>query len=106
MFQELRNRLKESIPTDIQERVWSWITVARTVSGAYVLWILAHYVSSHLYVSWCVPRTVIGFVISPFLIPAPHCQALRWAIYNGGTNVMTMWGALSLWVLNKVVPSE
>jgi len=68
--------------------------------GLYLIWIVIHYVASHLYVRWCVPATLLGFLASPFLIPAPHCQALRWTIYNGGISISSMWVVFGMWLMN------
>ena len=46
------------------------------VSGIYLLWISLHYFSAHLYIKFCVPNTIIGFMMSPFMIMTPHCQNL------------------------------
>jgi hypothetical protein len=49
----------------------------------YIIWIGLHYISSHLYTKTCVPKSIIGFVLSPFLTQSIHCQALRWGINTG-----------------------
>ncbi len=64
----------------------------------YVLWIAAHYLASHMYARACVPLTPIGFLISPFIVATPHCQALRWTIYNGGLTIANMWILLGGWL--------
>ena len=61
------------------------------VSGIYFVWIFLHYVASHLYIKFCVPSTIFGFILSPFLAAAPQCQGLRWIVYTGGTTITTMW---------------
>ena len=71
-----------------------------TVSGIYIIWIILHYFAAHAYIHWCVPGTFIGFLISPLIVPTPHCQSLRWAIYNGGNNIITMWVLLGVWISN------
>jgi hypothetical protein len=106
MLATVKSMSEKYIPDDFTDRVWGWITFVKTVAGIYILWVLTHYVASHLYVSWCVPATFVGFIASPFLIPAPHCQALRWAVYTGGNSIMAMWGAFGLWLLKKVNLSE
>lgn len=73
-----------------------------TTGGIYVLWILAHFVASHLYVQLCTPWSVFGVLASPFLIASPHCQGLRWIIYEAGGKVGLMWGLLAGWVLGKI----
>ena len=45
-------------------------------SGIYLLWICLHYFSAHLYIKFCVPDTIVGFLMSPFMISTPHCQGL------------------------------
>ena len=54
------------------------------------------------YVYWCVPATLTGFIMSAFLVPAPHCYALRWAIYNGGNSIIGMWSLLGAWLICKI----
>jgi hypothetical protein len=72
---------------------------ASSIFGIYIVWIFIHYLSAHLYVYLCVPATIIGFILSPFLVPSPHCQALRWAIYNGGNSIIAMWVLLGAWLM-------
>jgi hypothetical protein len=57
----------------------------------YVLWILFHYGAAHAYTYFCTPLTWQGFLTSPFLVPAPHCTALRWVISEGSNVVLGMW---------------
>ena len=71
--------------------------------GIYLFWIVAHFIASHLYVTWCVPFTVSGFVLSPFMTATPHCQALRWAINQGGQNISVMWLLLGSWLSARIL---
>lgn len=72
--------------------------------GIYLLWIVIHYAASHLYVKFCVPDNMYGFIVSPVIAPAPHCQALRWSIYNGGNSISAMWIILGAWILSHLQP--
>ena len=72
------------------------------VVGMYLLWILLHYVGSHIYVRLCVPNTIYGFIVSPFLTSAPHCQALRWCIYNGANIINYMWLEFGAWISSNI----
>ena len=67
----------------------------------YFIFITTHYAASHLYINWCVPYGFKGFMLSPFLTLAPHCQLLRWAIYNGGICINTCWFLMGGWLLGK-----
>jgi|UniRef100_A0A6C0IT76 hypothetical protein len=75
-----------------------------SIFGIYVAWICIHYASPRVYVSYCVPATVIGFIYSPFLAQSPHCIALRWAISKSGESIYNMFGILSMWLLARFVP--
>ena len=68
----------------------------------YLLWILIHFCASHLYIYYCVPMTISGFVVSPFLVSAPHCKALNWAIYNGSNIISYMWIIIGTWICSKI----
>jgi len=73
------------------------------VSGIYILWIFLHYLASHLYVKLCVPNTVIGFFMSPFMTATPHCQGLRWIVYNAASMINNMWITLGAWICSLLL---
>jgi hypothetical protein len=73
------------------------------VSGVYLTWIILHYVASHLYVRLCVPKTAIGFIMSPFMTATPHCQGLRWIVYNAANMINNMWIILGTWVCSTIL---
>ena len=72
------------------------------VSGIYLLWIFLHYFSAHLYVKFCVPNTIIGFIMSPFMIMTPHCQGLRWIVYNAANIINNMWILIGAWIYSMI----
>ena len=74
-----------------------------SVSSIYLFWILLHYFSAHLYVYYCLPSGVYGFLISPFLVAAPHCRAIRWVIQSGGAMMDNMWLVFGTWVCSKII---
>jgi hypothetical protein len=76
------------------------------ISGIYLIWVLLHYVASHLYITFCVPKTIYGFIMSPFMIPAPHCQGLRWIVYNGSNIITNMWVVLGTWLCSVLVMNK
>lgn len=71
--------------------------------GIYLFWIVAHYVASHLYVRWCAPSTLSGFLLSAFIISTPHCKALRWTIGEGGQTLTSMWLVLGGWLSARIL---
>jgi hypothetical protein len=72
------------------------------IAGIYFLWILLHYLAAHSYVYWCASSSLGGFILSPFLTAAPHCQALRWGINQGANNITLMWSTAGTWILLKL----
>lgn len=83
------------------KRVFNFIMIN---FGIYLLWIAMHYVASHLYVYWCVPASIMGLLMSAFLVPAPHCYGLRWLIYQGGNSIIVMWSFIGVWLLTYIMP--
>jgi len=77
----------------------SYIKEFYKIVGIYILWISIHYFSSHMYTYWCTYASFIGFVLSPFLATAPHCQALRWGIIHGADQIVVMWATLGTWLI-------
>ena len=86
--------------------IYAFTKTIVTGFGIYVVWIVIHYVPAHMYTYWCVPATFFGFLAAPFLVPAPHCQALRWAIYNGGNSIIAMWFLLGAWFMRLLKMNE
>ena len=72
------------------------------VSGIYISWIILHFIASHLYTRFCVPNSIIGFLMSPFLTATPHCQGLRWIIYNAANVINNMWLVLGAWLCSTL----
>jgi hypothetical protein len=67
-----------------------------------LLWIFLHYFSAQLYVKFCVPNTVYGFIMSPFMISTPHCQGLRWIVYNAANIINNMWILIGAWIYSMI----
>jgi hypothetical protein len=78
--------------------VYKSIKIFINVSGIYLIWIFLHYLAAHLYVKLCVPRTIVGFLLSPFMTATPHCQGLRWVVYNAANMINNMWIILGAWI--------
>ena len=83
--------------------VKEFLTWFINICGMYFIWIILHYISSHLYKEFCNYNSWFGFLLSPILASAPHCQALRWLIYNGGNIIETMWVLLGGWLSCKLI---
>lgn len=90
------------IPIWIAHFFYTCITIAIKTCGVYVLWICLHYVSAHLYVKMCVPNTIMGFIMSPFMMSTPHCQGLRWIVYNASNVVNNMWMVIGAWIYSLI----
>lgn len=57
----------------------------------YLLWILLHFISTHLYVYLCIPKTFYGLLYSPFMIQMPYCIGLFWIMKRGNEIINIMW---------------
>jgi hypothetical protein len=61
----------------------------------YTFWCIAHFFASHYYPVICMPYSVRGFLFSPLMAPAAHCNALRWMINQGGATLCGGWMVLA-----------
>lgn len=73
------------------------------IVGIYLLWIAMHYGAAHMYTNVCVPNTILGFILSPFMVVAPHCRALRWIVNTAAMVIDNMWIVFGTWVCAKVL---
>jgi len=88
---------------NIREKFLHYGKIFIELFGIYFFWIVFHYISAHLYSAWCAPMSLVGFILSPFFVPAPHCQAFRWVISNGSLHITAMWFTLGGWCVKKII---
>ena len=67
-----------------------------------MLWIFLHFFASYLYTKLCVPTTWFGLFMSPFLTATPHCQGLRWIVYNAAHIINNMWILIGAWIYSII----
>ena len=67
-----------------------------------IIWITLHYAAANIYPKLCAELTPIGFIKSIFVATSPHCIALRWIIYNGGSSINMMWASLGIWITGNL----
>jgi hypothetical protein len=79
------------------------VRITISLYGIYLVWITLHFIASHLYVKICVPASFLGFIVSPFLTTTPHCQSLRWIIYNGANTINNMWVIIGTWLSSNLL---
>ena len=73
------------------------------VAGVYLTWITLHYGAAHLYTKFCAHDTVVGFILSPFMVVAPHCRALRWVVSTASGVIENMWIVFGTWVCANIL---
>jgi hypothetical protein len=85
------------------KQLWPVLSWIYSVCGYYIMWILLHYAAIHLYPEFCAPYTILGFLLSPFMVSAPHCIAMRWVISEGSSIITAMWVAVAGVLVNKIL---
>ena len=95
----------QSIFTSYIPNAKHYVITTYHASSIYIFWIILHYISAQLYVYYCTPSNIYGLIISPFLVSAPHCKALRWVLHNGGNTIDNMWIVLATWFASKLIIS-
>ena len=96
--------VEEAVKQDsICTRIICKMNYVLSISKVYLVWILIHYATSQCYVKFCTPPNIYGFIMSPLLSSAPHCKAMRWAIYTGANTIESMWIIIGTWICAKMV---
>lgn len=72
-------------------------------AGVFIFWAIIHFAAANLYSTFCCETSIVGFIKSIFIIQTPHCAALRWIIYNGGSAINNMWTSIGLWIAAKIL---
>jgi hypothetical protein len=83
--------------------LWYLFNIIYSMFGYYLIWITLHYSAVHLYPTYCAPLTVMGFVLSPFMVSAPHCIAMRWLATEGSNVIVTMWVAVGAYAIQRML---
>lgn len=83
--------------------VLSLLMIIYSLFGYYLMWIALHYAAVHLYPMYCAPLTISGFILSPFMVSAPHCVAMRWLVSEGSNVIVTMWVAIGAYAIQQMV---
>ena len=66
-------------------------------------WACVHFVASHLYSRYCTPWGLFGFLVSPVVTRTVYCQAFRWGIVHGASNVDAFWLTLGTWLASRAL---
>ena len=66
---------------------WNWQRATTNAVLMYAALIIVHYAGANLYSRMCTSQTLHGLFMSPFLVPAPHCEGLRWIVYHGAARI-------------------
>jgi hypothetical protein len=40
--------------------------------------------------------------MSPFMVSTPHCQGLRWIVYNAASIINNMWILIGAWIYSII----
>ena len=83
--------------------MWWLFTVIYSLFGYYLMWITLHYLAIHSYPMYCAPLTISGFILSPFMVAAPHCIAMRWLATEGANVIVTMWVAVGAYAIQHML---
>lgn len=87
---------------EARNKIVKWMKYLYVVGILYFIWITVHYFSSNLYVYYCTPFTLKGFIQSPFMVLSPHCIGLRWLSYKGSEQIASMWSILGVYLLSVI----
>ena len=83
--------------------IWWLFTIIYSLFGYYIMWVALHYAAVHLYPAYCAPFTITGFILSSFMVAAPHCVAMRWLITEGANVIVTMWVAVGAYAIQLMI---
>ncbi len=83
--------------------LWWLLTILISLFGYYLMWITLHYAAVHFYPMYCAPFTITGFILSPFMVSAPHCVAMRWLITEGSKVIVTMWVSIGAYAIQHML---
>jgi hypothetical protein len=66
------------------------------------MYVIVHFLAPYAYIAYCTPRSLRGFLLSAFLAPSPHCQAIRWTLQHTAAHIESMWMLLGIWTMAHI----
>jgi hypothetical protein len=69
----------------------------------FILWTAIHIISAHLYVYMCVPLSIRGIIMSPFMIDVPYCYATRWIMNKSVNSINVLWISIGNWCISYLI---
>jgi len=69
----------------------------------YIGWVTLHFISSHMYVKYCVGDTVLDFFLSPIRSASPICQAFSWTSHTLSKQFITILISCGSYMCSKMV---
>ena len=80
-----------------------FIKTGLPVVGVFLRWTVLDYVTPRLYIYFCEPFTISGFLMSPHASAMPHCKALRCLINISADNINAMIVLFGTWVVTIII---
>ena len=97
----LRNMELPSNNNYFQRKTIKILKNAWSFTKFYMFWILTHWLCCHLYIYFCTPLTLKGFLMSPLMVLTPHCQGLQWMFEISVLTIKNMWLVFGTWLAIK-----
>ncbi len=104
-----RNNRKKEIKESIYEKYMTQLILSYdnnkllvNTMTLYLSWIFIHYISSHLYSTYCTNYSLWGFLSSPIIVTTPICRGLSWIIYTGSDKIFNMWNIFGTFMLTYI----
>lgn len=69
----------------------------------YLICVIVHFISPHLYVHFCTPASWKGLFMSQFMVISPQCQLIRWAFSFSGFVLDNIWIFIITNFIRKII---
>lgn len=94
----MNNMTFDIIPSS--DAIIEFILTSLPAACVFVVWAIIHYISPRMYIYFCAPLTVFGFILSPMASTMPHCKALRWLFMTSSDNINAMLVLFGTWLIS------
>ena len=69
----------------------------------YFCYISVHNITPYMYIYYCTPYTWIGILQSAFIVPTPHCKAMRWILQHSAAKIEFVWILVADWAIQLLI---
>lgn len=69
----------------------------------YLMWCIIHNLTIYIYYDFCIPKSIMSIIYTPFYIETPYCKILHWIHNTSIKGISTINYTIITWSTNYII---